>query len=120
MDAITSNYWFWPGVVIAAMLGITVLVVREAVEGYRRAGPIQQQGGSYRLYVAAMLFVPSLFMGYLGDQPWYVPVAVGAWLGVNAAFAPRTVSYASALRLLGQMGGSAALLLGVHVFLMLH
>jgi hypothetical protein len=110
MDAITGHFWFWPTIIIVCTIGAILVAVRIVVRGYQLTGSMTKTKRGTRFYLAWMFILFGLGLGLLSDQPWYVPMLVGAWFGLNAALVPQEVTYGKAFMYLAQLGGTAAVL----------
>jgi hypothetical protein len=112
MEHITNHPWFWPVVIFGGIIGILLLAIRIIVVGYKEYGPVSK-GPKWQVRLLAFVCIVglSIFGGlYLQDFPLYVPMIVGAWVGLNAAFVPQEVSWKTASLYTAQLIGTAIIM----------
>lgn len=123
-DNIINNFWFWPVIIILGVIGLFILVIRDAVVSYKQSGPVpKEKHWQVRIYAASGSFVITALiigMAMMNNYPIYVPAIVGGWVILNAALVPQKVSWATAILYSLQVAGSGVIMIMILRFLLIN
>lgn len=119
-EYLADRPWLLLAFIVVCIIVIFAILIRSRVDTYKEYGPIEKKGPWFPVFVFLLGTLLTMAFAALADQPLYVPIMVGAWLGISAAIYPKGhMTYRGTTFYVLKVFGLAALLISAHVAIML-